>query len=98
MKQVFVAESATNVSVTSLGACFSALQRLLGSIPCASRQEVSPVPPAGALVRHATSNAADLELVRNGRVLNFTDPSDRRIVEEFVTAAAAHGAIGIGAG
>jgi len=48
--------------------------------------------------RHDHGNAADLELVRNGRVLNFTDPSDRRIVEEFVTAAAAHGAIGIGAG
>ena len=48
--------------------------------------------------RHNHGRAADLELQIGGRSLNFTDPGDRPTVEEFVAAAAALGAIGIGAG
>src|SRR4051794_40609959 len=48
--------------------------------------------------RHDGGNAADLQLLKHGRALDFTNPGDRRIIEEFVTAAAANGAIGIGAG
>ncbi len=48
--------------------------------------------------RHDGGNAADLQLVRNGHVVDFTNPGDRTIVERFVMAAARHGATGIGAG
>jgi peptidoglycan hydrolase-like protein with peptidoglycan-binding domain len=48
--------------------------------------------------RHNHGRAADLQLQKSGRSLDFTDPSDRRVIEEFVTAAAAYGANGIGAG
>lgn len=48
--------------------------------------------------RHDEGYAADLELLIDGRrALNFTKASDRAIVAAFVTAAAAHGATGIGA-
>jgi hypothetical protein len=48
--------------------------------------------------RHDNGNAADLELWRDGRALNFTRPDEKPIVEAFATAAAASGATGIGAG
>lgn len=49
--------------------------------------------------RHDHGRAADLQLfVDSGRVLDFTDPDDLPTVEAFVTAAAALGANGIGAG
>jgi peptidoglycan hydrolase-like protein with peptidoglycan-binding domain len=48
--------------------------------------------------RHNQGRAADLQLQKGGRSLDFANPDDRRIVEEFVTAAAAYGANGIGAG
>jgi uncharacterized protein YgiM (DUF1202 family) len=48
--------------------------------------------------RHDNGNAADLKLLKGGRALNFTLSNDRPTVETFVTAAAAHGATGIGAG
>jgi peptidoglycan hydrolase-like protein with peptidoglycan-binding domain/muramidase (phage lysozyme) len=48
--------------------------------------------------RHDGGNAADLQLVMNDHVLDFTDPDDRPIVERFIMAAARHGATGIGAG
>jgi hypothetical protein len=47
--------------------------------------------------RHDHGRAADLQLVQNGRTLSFTD-QDGSQVEAFVTAAAANGATGIGAG
>lgn len=47
--------------------------------------------------RHDNGRAADIQLVKNGRVLSFTD-ADGSKVAGFVTAAAARGAIGIGAG
>lgn len=48
--------------------------------------------------RHDGGNAADLMLRRDGRILNFTRAGDRAVIEEFVAAAAANGALGIGAG
>ncbi|KQP31515.1 hypothetical protein ASG60_19310 [Methylobacterium sp. Leaf469] len=49
--------------------------------------------------RHDHGRAADLQLLVDGsRALDFTDPDDLPIVEAFVTAAAALGANGIGAG
>lgn len=47
--------------------------------------------------RHDNGNAADLQLVKNGNTLRFTD-TDGSQVDEFVTACAARGATGIGAG
>lgn len=49
--------------------------------------------------RHDNGRAADLQLLIDGqRALHFTDADDLPIVEAFVTAAAALGANGIGAG
>lgn len=48
--------------------------------------------------RHDHGNAADLRLRIGKRLLNFMIPRDLPIVEAFVTAAAASGATGIGAG
>ena len=48
--------------------------------------------------RHNQGRAADLQLQKGGRSLDFTNSADRGIVEEFVAAAAAYGANGIGAG
>ncbi len=48
--------------------------------------------------RHDDGNAADLDLIKNGRTLNFTESRDLDTFKRFVTSAAAHGAIGIGAG
>jgi hypothetical protein len=48
--------------------------------------------------RHDRGRAADLQLVRNGTTLTFTDEAAHPVVVAFVTAAAAAGAIGIGAG
>jgi hypothetical protein len=47
--------------------------------------------------RHDDGRAADIELIKGGNTLTFTD-SDGSKVADFVTAAAAHGATGIGAG
>lgn len=49
-------------------------------------------------VRHDRGNAADIKLVVDGRVLDFTKPADQAIFSQFVTAATALGATGIGAG
>jgi hypothetical protein len=46
--------------------------------------------------RHDNGNAADLELHREGKALSFE--LDRPVFAAFVTACAARGAIGIGAG
>ncbi len=46
--------------------------------------------------RHDLGNAADLDLIKNGRVLKFTDPNDLSFFEAFVEAAASFGATGIG--
>lgn len=48
--------------------------------------------------RHDKGRAADLKLVVNGTTLTFTDQSAHPVVLAFVTAAAAAGATGIGAG
>src|SRR3990167_4593785 len=48
--------------------------------------------------RHDLGNAADLQLEKDGRVLDFTKAADRKIFETFAAAAAANGATGIGAG
>jgi hypothetical protein len=47
--------------------------------------------------RHDNGGAADIQLIKNGTTLAFTD-SDGSQVASFVTAAAARGATGIGAG
>jgi hypothetical protein len=46
--------------------------------------------------RHDGGQAADIQLIRKGRVLDFH--ADRAVFEAFVTAAAAAGATGMGAG
>jgi hypothetical protein len=48
--------------------------------------------------RHDLGNAADLQLLKEGKALDFTETADRKVVAAFVTAAAANGATGIGAG
>jgi hypothetical protein len=48
--------------------------------------------------RHDGGNAADLELIADGRTLDFTAQSDLATFCRFVAAAAASGATGIGAG
>jgi peptidoglycan hydrolase-like protein with peptidoglycan-binding domain len=47
--------------------------------------------------RHDNGNAADLDLIKNGRTLKFTNTGDLETFKRFVTSAAAHGANGIGA-
>jgi hypothetical protein len=47
--------------------------------------------------RHDNGRAADIELIRGGNTLSFTDTNGSQVAE-FVTAAAARGATGIGAG
>jgi Bacterial SH3 domain len=46
--------------------------------------------------RHDLGNAADLDLIKGGRVLKFTDSNDLPLFEAFVEAAASFGATGIG--
>lgn len=46
--------------------------------------------------RHDLGNAADLDLIKDGRVLKFTDSNDLSFFEAFVEAAASFGATGIG--
>jgi hypothetical protein len=46
--------------------------------------------------RHDLGNAADLDLIKGGRVLKFTDSNDLPVFETFVEAAASFGATGIG--
>ena len=48
--------------------------------------------------RHDNGNAADLDLRRNGALLDFTRSADQPIVARFVKAAVASGATGVGAG
>jgi hypothetical protein len=48
--------------------------------------------------RHDRGRAADLQCVVNGTTLTFTDQSAHPVILAFVTAAAAAGTIGIGAG
>lgn len=46
--------------------------------------------------RHDLGNAADLDLIKDGRILRFTDPNDLSFFEKFVEAAASFGSTGIG--
>jgi hypothetical protein len=48
--------------------------------------------------RHDGGRAADLKLRKNGQILQFSDDAADPAIAEFVRAAAAHGAIGLGAG
>lgn len=48
--------------------------------------------------RHDAGGAGDIQLIKNGRVLSFTDEADLPIVSSFVSNAKAAGATGIGAG
>lgn len=48
--------------------------------------------------RHDDGAAADLQLEKGGKVLSFQNPQEQPIIARFVTAAAARGATGIGAG
>jgi hypothetical protein len=48
--------------------------------------------------RHNGGRAADLQLMKGGRILEFSDQDGGPDVELFVTSAAANGATGIGAG
>jgi hypothetical protein len=48
--------------------------------------------------RHDGGNAADLKLIKDGVTLSFEVAAQRPVVAAFVTAAAANGATGIGAG
>jgi hypothetical protein len=61
-------------------------------------QPAYPGKPRIGSTRHDNGRAADLKLIRKGEVLSFTDESGGTVVEAFITAAAAHGASGIGAG
>lgn len=47
--------------------------------------------------RHDHGNAADIELIVNGRTLDMTNPADQRIMQEFARISVANGATGIGA-
>lgn len=46
--------------------------------------------------RHDLGNAADLELLKDGRILKFTNSSELIHFQSFVEAAASFGATGIG--
>lgn len=48
--------------------------------------------------RHDDGAAADLQLEKAGKVLSFQNLQERSIIAQFVTACAAKGATGIGAG
>lgn len=48
--------------------------------------------------RHDDGAAADLQLEKDGKVLSFQNLQERPIIARFVTACAAKGATGIGAG
>lgn len=48
--------------------------------------------------RHDLGNAADLQLIKDGRALDFTQANDLPIIRAFVTAATKRGATGVGAG
>lgn len=47
--------------------------------------------------RHDNGRAADLILFVNGKAQTFTNSKPSKVVREFITSAAAHGATGIGA-
>lgn len=47
--------------------------------------------------RHDTGGAADIQLVKDGRVISFADPAGQQIFANFAKSAAAMGATGIGA-
>jgi hypothetical protein len=57
-----------------------------------------PGTPRLGSTRHDNGWAADLQLIRQGKTLSFDDKSGGPHVETFVSAAAALGATGIGAG
>lgn len=57
----------------------------------------TPGPRTGS-IRHDDGNAADLELEKGGKKLDFTKASDQPTFVAFVEACAALGATGIGAG
>jgi len=54
--------------------------------------------PRTGSTRHDDGNAADLELKKGQKTLDFTKASDQPIVANFVEACAAFGATGMGAG
>lgn len=49
-------------------------------------------------IRHDLGNAADLEIWKNGKALQFTNQNELPFFEAFITAAAKLGATGVGAG
>lgn len=57
-----------------------------------------PQGPRTGSTRHDHGNAADLDLLVNGKVLTDQNPEDVAIKKKFVQAATAAGATGIGAG
>jgi hypothetical protein len=82
------------------------LQELLGRAAAAAGVHVVRVTSGGqpgstgrriGSTRHDGGRAADLELIVDGRPLTFSDQDGSKI-EAFITAAAANGATGIGAG
>ena len=48
--------------------------------------------------RHDHGNSGDIQLIANGRALDFTNPQDLPIIQKFISAAHQGGATGIGAG
>ena len=61
-------------------------------------QPQAPGGPRTGSTRHDLGNAADLDVISGGRVLNDNKPDDVKIKQTFVTAARKAGATGIGAG
>ncbi len=52
----------------------------------------------GTTTNHDAGGAADMSFIIGGRTLDFTNPADLAIFENFVSSARANGATGIGAG
>ena len=61
-------------------------------------QPPAPGGPRTGSTRHDNGNAADLDVISGGRVLNDGNPEDVKIKQTFVRAARSAGATGIGAG
>lgn len=87
----------------------SDLERVLNSAAAATGVSVvvssGGQPAAGSggartgSTRHDDGGAADLQLVdSNGRRLDFTNPNDLPIIQQFIATARANGATGFGAG
>jgi hypothetical protein len=70
----------------------------IGEIRVTSGGQEASGPNRTGSHRHDLGGAGDIQLVADGRVLNFTDPKDLPVISKFVSAAKAAGATGIGAG